>query len=738
MQTAWIVFSAVLLMCFVSTPGHADNPVITKTGPNTEVVRINRPVVTQRETNYPTVVFLPGDKVSVTAGGCVQTGGRGSTWKRYVNPSGDDSDRLYHGRIEIPTATAGLETIQSIIARSPVTVSTPPAGTIASQLFLRLGYDDGDGHYGDNGYYSHDNGTQNQCLNVGDAWIQLTITHASQNTPPPQAKAPMDLWWSAVDDNLLPLNPVWGMQVNADGTPNGRVPDAGQLCNNFHDENDNLQLGNPACTTQRPTVDEPNGWDDPVFWAVCQSPPWSMPGTVHGHINWGLATYTGQLFFTDHSIPVPISDGDDDYDMTLRRPDQTSATAGNDPFSAQDSRRSLGLEFDSDETIDHFKSGWWNDFHTAVDSAVIDTFTAAKGMIDNANAIVIGVIGIDNKHGTHAELHPVLGLMARVPNRSTATSDFWVFFARSRGDEGGCSQDLHDFSSTSSMQFLLPIAAAQNPQVVASSVQTSFGGAGTWSATPLPDGLLVTVNFPPALQTPLFTISPVIYGELTINHASQGAQQVFAPVRSLATPAPITASRFRAIQRPGTSTALSGGRVSPATVPSGNVPPSPPDSGAASAERDDYLGSIKAQLTPAEWTKFQNAYQHPPQAPRTVTQKFYSSRVSLERSPSSFAQFPAANTSGSVVGSPSPLKQTSTPGPNRHRLLNSTEPRVLNAGARETNAEQLLEHQAIANALQAAVGQARAQKMLGAPAGQRPTAAADYWAMPAPGAGQAK
>ena len=34
-----------------------------------------------------------------------------------------------------------------------------------------LGYED-DG-YGDNGYYSHDNGTGNQCLDVGDAWVTL-------------------------------------------------------------------------------------------------------------------------------------------------------------------------------------------------------------------------------------------------------------------------------------------------------------------------------------------------------------------------------------------------------------------------------------------------------------------------------------------------------------------------------------------------------------------------------------
>ncbi|MFF7234355.1 hypothetical protein [Streptomyces sioyaensis] len=42
---------------------------------------ITEPVVTQRETTYP-FAFLPGDHVTVSGGGCVQTGGHGLTWKR--------------------------------------------------------------------------------------------------------------------------------------------------------------------------------------------------------------------------------------------------------------------------------------------------------------------------------------------------------------------------------------------------------------------------------------------------------------------------------------------------------------------------------------------------------------------------------------------------------------------------------------------------------------------------------
>jgi hypothetical protein len=60
------------------------------------------PTVTQKETEYSGIVLQAGDIIHVEAGGCVQTGGRGLTTKRYVNPSGENADRLYHGLISIP------------------------------------------------------------------------------------------------------------------------------------------------------------------------------------------------------------------------------------------------------------------------------------------------------------------------------------------------------------------------------------------------------------------------------------------------------------------------------------------------------------------------------------------------------------------------------------------------------------------------------------------------------------
>src|ERR1043166_7623173 len=81
----FVVFGALMAFVFAATPAYADDPVISDNGKVVEI-RIERPVVTQRSTLYPQVRFIPGDTVEVAAGGCVQTGGAGKTWKRYVNP----------------------------------------------------------------------------------------------------------------------------------------------------------------------------------------------------------------------------------------------------------------------------------------------------------------------------------------------------------------------------------------------------------------------------------------------------------------------------------------------------------------------------------------------------------------------------------------------------------------------------------------------------------------------------
>jgi hypothetical protein len=141
----------------------------------TTVWRIDEPNVKQKSTSYTQIRFVPGDVVNIDAGGCVQTGGSGRTWKRYVNPSGPNADRLYHGLIWIPGINGGLERIQNFGLNKNYQIKSPLPGINPVELYLRLGYED-DG-YSDNGYYSHDDGTEDQCKNVDHAWAIISIGH---------------------------------------------------------------------------------------------------------------------------------------------------------------------------------------------------------------------------------------------------------------------------------------------------------------------------------------------------------------------------------------------------------------------------------------------------------------------------------------------------------------------------------------------------------------------------------
>jgi hypothetical protein len=145
--------------------------------PRLKVWSVKEPVVTQADTSYGQITMSPGDQVKVTdAGGCVQTGGHGKTWKRYVDPSGDNSDHLYHGTIRLP-GMSGAMRIGDFRNQNPGGYTVP--ANAGSDRSLHLGYEDD--NYGDNGYWGHDDGTENQCKNSVNAFVVLQIS-----TPAPR------------------------------------------------------------------------------------------------------------------------------------------------------------------------------------------------------------------------------------------------------------------------------------------------------------------------------------------------------------------------------------------------------------------------------------------------------------------------------------------------------------------------------------------------------------------------
>jgi hypothetical protein len=147
---------ADIITCSEPTPGH-------------EIWHIDYPSVDRQLTDYPAVTFNPGDVVTLNASGCVQTGGFGNdTWKRYLNPDDDDGrlDSQYYGTVQI-TGVTGDNTPQSLKHW------VGPPFTVVNGGHLALGYvDDG---LGDNGYWNHDDGVNDQCVGQSKAGVDIII-----------------------------------------------------------------------------------------------------------------------------------------------------------------------------------------------------------------------------------------------------------------------------------------------------------------------------------------------------------------------------------------------------------------------------------------------------------------------------------------------------------------------------------------------------------------------------------
>jgi len=272
-------------------------------------------------------------------------------------------------------------------------------------------------------------------------WRLLPFLVASCNPGPPR---PLDVVPNSFDENGYSKNPLWADQV-AKGP--GAVADA-------------ISCG-PTGSAQ----------DDPVNWTTgphscTHYPVTTNRGAVCGpHVNWFAVAYEGTITWQDHS------GDDDDYNVELHRPDNALYT--------QDRTTGLLSEFDSDETIDHFETGWWQAFHAAVDQGN----AAAAALIRDKPAIAIGLLGLDCAghdagHNTcGAELHPVYILAINIEPSDTR-HDRWVFFARNRADEGYCSdaeEKLLPLSNTNDAiheyRVLLGHGSARGAQVVSREVR---------------------------------------------------------------------------------------------------------------------------------------------------------------------------------------------------------------------------------------------------------------------------
>ena len=174
--------TAVLLSLCAVVPGLSAQITTTvridsavSAGSDTFATRVNvaiqHPDVRAPSQSFPQISLRPGDRWLLDAEGCVQTGGVGKTWKRYVNPLGPGTDRLYHAWVRVLDG-APPSRLESVIGREQI---IPTAADPAS-LHFTLGYIDDD--YTDNGYNDHDDGTEQQCVSQGNARLSLTIIRA--------------------------------------------------------------------------------------------------------------------------------------------------------------------------------------------------------------------------------------------------------------------------------------------------------------------------------------------------------------------------------------------------------------------------------------------------------------------------------------------------------------------------------------------------------------------------------
>ncbi|HEY2409412.1 MAG TPA: hypothetical protein VGI10_25575, partial [Polyangiaceae bacterium] len=454
---AQAVVTTDVIPCGASSRGEPCTLTITHNDDNSVDYAIEQPVVNISAQDFPEVKFQPGDQIFVDAGGCVQTGGVGSTWKRYVDPSGSHSDEFYFGLITIPGATfqSRISGVQDTTVSIPQFASDTPAsqGCIyPASAHLRLGYPDDE--YDDNGYYNHDNGSEDQCDGVGSAFVHLHVTHG---TPGPWPAGPdFDIVPACIDDNYIFLNSRWGWQVPGKVTPYN--VDAIQSLVSQPTSEDHPPEGILDVLELRPFKPFACGWgigDTGI-----------EPVGADGHRNWMEVTYTGPVGWDEHSTVLGSTAlGDDDYNITMITPDPNAGgTVGDDGnviVSGGLSGRpeNIKLEFDSDETIDEFgqddanlnETGWWwKKFQAAVDTSK----EAAAAFINNHQAIVVGLMGVDEAHkgGTGGEeVHPVHAFAVRSSpifigdndGDPTLLQDHWSFFVRNWGDEGYCSSEDH-------------------------------------------------------------------------------------------------------------------------------------------------------------------------------------------------------------------------------------------------------------------------------------------------------
>jgi hypothetical protein len=468
--------------------------------------------------------------------------------------------------------------------------------------------------------------------------MQACKETSSSTTPPPPPPTDVvgrfDLVrtppFAEFDDNGLRLNPQWRGQSAAPNT----LPSLGPYYSNWCGGTASTQPWESPCTSQPTTVDNTSLSKSILDWLG--NATGIHPGSCGtGHHNWMPVTYTGQVFWESHSP----SDSDDDYNIRLIPP-AVGADGNHVPYGAGVTEQELlvypptsevidrsgnikiwpathdmyssnlgvptaGIEFDSDETVDHFTTGWWTRFHSAVDDFGNDagvSFDCYKGnpkactstsalfrMISGKFAIVSGLMGMDTAHGIYPEIHPAFAMAIRV--NDDPSDETWEIFVRRSGDEGWCSSNIHILENlpNDTYTFRLP-SRGTAVQMTQEEWGTELGSITRWFPDTIEpsQGKLVSFVIPAPRIVNGILIGDMIHGEV---HFKWSGGSTVAPRPGLG-----------GLGGPGTI--ARGGSVAPSGPPTVTPQKAP--------EPEDGLEALIATMTPAQKQLFHSKIPQKP------------------------------------------------------------------------------------------------------------------------------
>jgi hypothetical protein len=322
---------------------------------------------------------------------------------------------------------------------------------------------------------------------------------------------------------------------------------------------------------------------------------------VAGHVNWAAGTYVGRIKWETHSTPGT----DDDYNFDFYPAGGAGLTSVRD---------NLEVEFDSDETIDHFNTPWWNTLHHAVDNSDDNAvnnalFKEPDGSIGRY-AIVTGLIGLEMCHAGNNELHPAWAVAIRVKD-DDPSDEVWAMFVRRSGNEGFCSGSQHYVTDlpNDAYTFRLPWrpgATGVNVGSATTFLAASSGASGPNVQSAQNQGLLVSFTLPtPQFVAGICANCNRINGELHLNW--QGGQGP-APIPSTTPPGSSVTARGRtAVTGPITRDHRGVSVSHPTTIVGSQLPggaggKESPEEGvasrlakASSVERSQYLANFPKQ-----------------------------------------------------------------------------------------------------------------------------------------------